>query len=296
MDILFVTGFLGSGKTTFLKEYLRRHSGEKIGVIVNDFSNIAIDSERLKSVSKAVGAVSGGSLFCTCKQEDFLKKLKEFSHKPLSKVLVETSGFSNPANLLELMRTVKNTHRYRYLGMIALAAADTAEKVLHTNVAAKEQIRRADLLFVSKLDVVDQSFESIQELLKKENPLAPIYPVQHGQYEDGWIEALKPSLDRGNSTMDLSMQSIEARLDGAYDISDLTLLCEMIWPYVERIKGFCTLDGKSYFLNYTEEGLQIAPSEKTTSDDIVFLGRSPKMNRQKIQEMCKPYSFIVLRT
>lgn len=64
---LFVlTGFLGAGKTTFLKRILCNWEGKKIGVIQNDLGKVNIDGELIEKDGLELREISQGSIYCSC--------------------------------------------------------------------------------------------------------------------------------------------------------------------------------------------------------------------------------------
>lgn len=66
-----VTGFLGTGKTTFIKKYADYfiRKGEKIGIIENEFGGVAVDSILLKDQGCDVSQLSGGCMCCSGKAD-----------------------------------------------------------------------------------------------------------------------------------------------------------------------------------------------------------------------------------
>ena len=90
---LFVlTGFLGAGKTTFLKRILHDLEGTKVGVIQNDLGKVNIDGELIEKDGLELREISQGSIYCSCRKLDFVKALAELAQRGLDYVLVETSS------------------------------------------------------------------------------------------------------------------------------------------------------------------------------------------------------------
>ena len=97
---LFVlTGFLGAGKTTFLKRILCNWEGKKIGVIQNDLGKVNIDGELIEKDGLELREISQGSIYCSCRKLDFVKALAELAQRELQYVLVESSGIGDPSNV-----------------------------------------------------------------------------------------------------------------------------------------------------------------------------------------------------
>jgi G3E family GTPase len=70
-----LTGFLGSGKTSVINSLLAQFKDKKIGLILNDFGAINIDSALVQGSSDVVStkSLSGGQIFCSCLSGSFIK-------------------------------------------------------------------------------------------------------------------------------------------------------------------------------------------------------------------------------
>lgn len=114
LPITIVTGFLGSGKTTLLRHILDNANGRRIAVIVNEFGELGIDGEILKSCSigcteeEAAGRIyelANGCLCCTV-QEEFFPVMRDLVARKseLDHILVETSGLALPKPLVQAIQ------------------------------------------------------------------------------------------------------------------------------------------------------------------------------------------------
>ncbi len=113
-----VTGFLGSGKTTLLSNILKQANGKRIAVIVNEFGELDIDADLLRScpldcedenaTDASKNAVNGvyelanGCICCTV-EEEFLPVMKELVARrdDIDHILIETSGLALPKPLVQ---------------------------------------------------------------------------------------------------------------------------------------------------------------------------------------------------
>ena len=76
-----VSGFLGSGKTTFLKQIIDNYSDKyKLGIIQNEFASANIDGIELEASGKSFKLlrINKGSVFCVCLLGDFARSLEKF--------------------------------------------------------------------------------------------------------------------------------------------------------------------------------------------------------------------------
>ena len=111
IPFFLVTGFLGSGKTTFLKTIINNNINErKIAIIQNEFAPANIDGEDLKQLGKPfdILEINNGSVFCVCLLGEFITALKAFieTENP-DLVILESSGLSDPIAISEILQSEK---------------------------------------------------------------------------------------------------------------------------------------------------------------------------------------------
>ena len=173
IDIILITGFLGSGKTTLVNRLLSGILGEGAGLLVNDFGDVVVDGSLVKkpdlgkSGSPAgleIFEVAGGSIFCSCKTANFALGLRIFARTKPSRLIVEASGISDPSGLDKLLAEYRLAADFRLARVICLADAVRTPKMLGNLPALKRQIEAADMVLVNKCDLVKEddllSFEA----------------------------------------------------------------------------------------------------------------------------------------
>lgn len=293
MDIRFVSGFLGSGKTTFIKAYLQNQS-KRVGVIVNDFGDTSVDALLLEGLASMVDDVSGGSMFCACKSNDFIKTLSRMAEHDLDEILVETSGFSNPSSTMGLLQHVTQMDSMTYRGLITLVAANVFDKVVNTCVAARKQIEHANLVFVTKMDLIDEPFEAVVTRIQQHNAHAAVHRVDHGRYDDAWLKNMTASLGDEPATMDVSLRRASVEINSEPSVEALRQFLSEVWVYAERIKGTLHTEAGLRYVEYDEEGLRITEAIKRPSTGLTVLGRSPTMKLNAVARICEKYDFATL--
>lgn len=111
LPVTIITGFLGAGKTTLVRQMLTQAEGRRIAVIVNEFGELGIDGELLKQcaigcteeeASGRVFELANGCLCCTV-QEEFFPVMTELVARraDLDHILIETSGLALPKPLVQ---------------------------------------------------------------------------------------------------------------------------------------------------------------------------------------------------
>jgi cobalamin biosynthesis protein CobW len=115
IPVTVITGFLGSGKTTLIRHLLTHNQGRRIAVIVNEFGELGIDGELLRSCQVCpddeletpnnIVELTNGCLCCTV-QEEFLPTMQALIARrdDIDCILIETSGLALPKPLITAFR------------------------------------------------------------------------------------------------------------------------------------------------------------------------------------------------
>ncbi len=150
-----ITGFLGSGKTTFIHKYANYliNNNEKIAIIVNDFGAVNVDRllfSDLEIKGVHIEQVACGKISCDWKRR-FRTKLITLSLYHFSHVIVEPSGIFNMDDFLDVMNDDTIVNLFSIGSVIAISDMpkfhNKYEEYLFVN-----DISSAGIIFISKLD------------------------------------------------------------------------------------------------------------------------------------------------
>ena len=122
-----VTGFLGAGKTTLVRHVLENAGGRRLAVIVNEFGDVGIDGEILKScgiescTEDAIVELANGCICCTV-ADDFVPALKGLLDRPSppEHIVIETSGLALPKPLVKAFNWPEIASRVTVDGVVAV--------------------------------------------------------------------------------------------------------------------------------------------------------------------------------
>ena len=103
MELYLITGFLGAGKTTFLKNFARQFAGRRLRLIINEFGRAGVDGTLLRELDAALDEISNGSIFCACRLDQFEAALEQAAADAPDVVLVEASGLADPTNVRRVL-------------------------------------------------------------------------------------------------------------------------------------------------------------------------------------------------
>ena len=124
-----VSGFLGAGKTTFIKKMLEEvFRGQKVVLIENEFGEIGIDGGFLKDAGIEITEMNSGCICCSL-VGDFGKNLNEVIEKfHPDRILIEPSGVGKLSDVMKSVMDVEKTHDVALNGLITVVNATKASK------------------------------------------------------------------------------------------------------------------------------------------------------------------------
>ena len=152
LPVTVITGFLGAGKTTLVRHLIQNPQGKRLAVIVNEFGDVGVDGEILKSCAipdcpaENIMELSNGCICCTV-ADDFIPTIEALMALDLrpDHILIETSGLALPKPLLKAFDWPDIRSKITVDGVIALADAEAvADGRFAPNVAAVDAQREAD--------------------------------------------------------------------------------------------------------------------------------------------------------
>lgn len=166
INVYIVSGFLGAGKTTFIKKLLNEHKFEKVMLLENEFGEVGVDSAFFDSSLKML-EINNGCICCSL-QGDFKDALEEIESMGITDLIIEPSGVGKLSDIIDV---VKKDEDYRIISHICIVDVKTAVKY-HNNFKEyfDDQVKAANALILSHLDVADEEkIHNVIHMLKELN-------------------------------------------------------------------------------------------------------------------------------
>ena len=212
LPVTVLSGFLGAGKTTVLSHILNNRENKKVAVIVNDMSEINIDSAivqdevSLNHSEEKLVEMSNGCICCTLR-EDLLEEVTSLAQQGrFDYLVIESTGISEPLPVaetftfadengislsdvaeLDTMVTVVDAVNFLKDYDDAKSLHETGESLGEEDERSVadllvDQVEFADLILISKCDLAGTNdVERLTAILKTLNTDAKIVPISHGQ-------------------------------------------------------------------------------------------------------------------
>lgn len=204
IPVTVVTGFLGAGKTTLVRQFLEAPEGRNTAVVVNEFGATGIDDALLRSSADETVLLGNGCLCCNVRSDLqlALRRLvadRERGEVPyFARVLIETSGLADPGPILRTFATDRALgEEFHVEAVLTVVDAVTGARSLDEFSEARAQVILADRLVLSKTDLVDAaSAEILRERLQALNPHAEIVTAKNGALSPHYLTEAAQSIDR----------------------------------------------------------------------------------------------------
>lgn len=286
-----ITGFLGSGKTTFIKEYVSylQSKGQKICVIENDYGAINIDLLLVSSLSVDTEMVIGGDK--DCHKRRLKTKLISLIHKQYDRIIIEPSGIYDTDEFFDLMYEDVIEENYQIGNVFCLYDINTKDLSNDEAYLFVSESSNSSKLIVSKRDnrKISVDLNYINSLYKQFNSSRRIEEkdivytdslsfdklINSGYYSSNFVK---------NNLIYNDFKTLYI-MDKDISLSKLELIKNEIFNLkygtVFRVKGFI-YDNKFYELNLTSREKEIKESV-VGQKVIIIIGKN--LNKENINDL-----------
>src|SRR2546421_10093231 len=244
IPVTVVTGFLGAGKTTLIRELLARPEGANTAVVVNEFGEIGIDHALLRSSSDTTVLLGNGCLCCAVRtdlQESLRTLFAERGRGAVpsfERVIIETSGLADPGPVLQTIARDRALGDVFHLqGLVAVVDAPSGAGNLDQAPEARQQVALADRIVLTKTDLADNTATAALTDRLGALSAAPVATAIDGALDPAFL--LEESLDLSARVAAHKHDHAHAHSDG---IDSFAVFFEhpLPWPVFEQAMAVLT--------------------------------------------------------
>ncbi len=298
-----ITGFLGSGKTTFLKELLEKREHDNIALIINELGEISLDHELIETdfIKEKTLFLNAGCACCN-KREDLKEKFRELLNRhekrgeKLQRVIIETTGLANPAPIIFTFLSDAFLSNHFEICNI-LTCVDALDGLRHLeNEEACSQILSSDCIILTKSDL-NANTQKLRDRIKELYPSIEIFEKQEVDFNTLFkITHKEHYTPLTNKTHRDSISSISLSFEKALDWNIFSIWLSMLLhehgTKILRVKGLINTN-EGYLTNINGVGHLIYNPTHTKIPDtnqkssLIFIAKNLEL--EKIESSLKTF-------
>lgn len=279
--LYFLTGFLGSGKTTILLRLIEELKGKKVGIIQNEFGKLGIDGEILRDDDVQMVEINRGSIFCSCLKLSFVGALKDMAEHDFDYLFVESSGLGDPSNVEEILDVVEKVAQktYDFEGVVCMVDAVNFLEQLEDLETVNRQLKHCNLAILTKTDLVDE--EQLEKVKEKVREINPVCKMQESVNADMDYDFLEEDLsayrwaegEETTNSEEAKPKTLFLDIQEPVDRAELTKFLEEVLSDAYRIKGFVEIDGSLEQVDVVGKKIDFKPARNGEKSEIVVISK-----------------------
>lgn len=295
VKIDLITGFLGSGKTTFLKKYASYYmqQGKKIGILENDYGAVNVDMMLLQDLEGEqceLEMVAGGC-DSDCHKRRFKTKLIAMGMCGYDRVLVEPSGIFDLDEFFDVLREDPLDRWFEIGSILAIVDANLEEELSEASeFLLASQVANAGLVLLSKTTEQDAELERrfatrLENVLMKYQCNRSLEGIIHSKNWDAYTDADFCACENAGYKVEKYVKRFSEEESGysavyimnkQIPLSELedkirSLFISEEYGTVFRVKGFMKSNEGYVEINATKKELAVSPINKG-QDIIIVIG------------------------
>ena len=297
-QLIILTGFLGSGKTSFLKHFIEYHTQNNrfVAVIQNEIGQKGLDSHLLEDRFGVV-EIDEGCVCCSLAGQ--LRKGIHQVQKAYNPdvIILETTGLANPFNLLSDIEEVRDLVRFDSITTV-VDALNIKQFMKESNIVS-EQIKAADIIVLNKIDLVEiEELKCVRKLVKSLNNKALITDCVKGDINPALIYvadkdqiSLSPTLGYHSNHIHEELGSVKKDILHKPSHESFDAFIRNLPMGIFRCKGqvaFSDMEG-IFILQYVNGRYELEEAQKSVESDyyLVFIGKKTSLNKLEFPDFLK---------
>ena len=292
MKILLVSGFLGAGKTTFIKEMAKNINLEFV-VLENEYADIGVDGDFLDEKNLNVWEMSEGCICCSMKG-DFKSSIKRiYSEINPEYLVIEPTGVGMLSSIIENIREIDNND-IEILSPLTLIDITSFTEYLETfNNFFIDNLKNTGKVILTKLENYNPfDIENIKDEILKINSDLEIITDDYRTFQKEWFgEILNKNIDNKIIDKNFSLKThINLRTFSKENVNlktmdELGLLLNRLingdFGKIYRAKGIVKVDGYWGKFNLVYKNFEMEPITDAKGSKIVIIGNNLDIDNLK---------------
>ena len=292
MKILLVSGFLGAGKTTFIKEMAKNINLEFV-VLENEYADIGVDGDFLDEKNLNVWEMSEGCICCSMKG-DFKSSIKKiYSEINPEYLIIEPTGVGMLSSIVENIREIDNND-IEILNPLTLIDVTSFNEYLETfNNFFIDSLKNTGKVILTKLENYNPfDIENIKDQILKINSDLEIITDDYRTFPKEWFgEILNKNIDNKIIDKNFSLKThINLRTFSKENVNlktmdELGLLLNRLvngdFGKIYRAKGIVKIDGYWGKFNLVYKNFEMEPITDAKGTKIVIIGNNLDIDNLK---------------
>lgn len=284
VPITLITGFLGSGKTTFINWILEKSPELKISVILNEFGSINLESQFITAKHGDVIELANGCMCCVAKSDIprivklILEKSPETEH-----ILIEASGLSDPGPIVDILTNGDLTASVSLHAILCMVDTLNFASMVTDHPIMRSQLADADLVVLTKLPTEDtQAATTMINQIHTIVPMLRVIPFSPSLTPELFFATTRDHLrSREHTHAHEHYQDFLFHTDSAMRLAALSSIIRTLPDGIIRAKGVIAtgIHGERKMLlqhigNKTEWSEDVWGADESHSTNILFVGTS----------------------
>lgn len=281
MKVIIVSGFLGSGKTTFIEKLSKKL--DNVAILENDYAKANVDSDILKSTGKEILSLEEGCICCS-KQKDFATTVISIENtiNP-DYLIIEPTGLGYLSKIIDNISSIQY-EKIEILSPIAIVDYYSLDKIMEEyKELFLDQIKNSSYILLSKTENI--SGEKIDAEVKKLEQLtnAKVFATHYKDFdEEGWNSLIgkfnKDLLTRGEYKH-LHLDNFVYENVNFKDFNELgtnfNAVCQNRFGKLIRAKGFVKVEDKKVKVDVVDNKFSVEKYEgESFTNSLIFIGKN----------------------
>lgn len=294
-----ISGFLGAGKTTFIKKILKEYKDKKVVLIENEFGEVGIDGDLIKKDGFEVIELQSGCICCSIKTnfiDSINKIIKDINPEH---IIVEPTGIGLLSDIIGIFKKEELNEICSVNSLITVVdSMNYIDLIEDLGYFFEDQIVNASTLILSKSQCVeDKEVNSIIKSLKKLNKNAYISDVNWDDLSTEDIRKILNNNDLSDQSelyrfenyreMMKDMASVSIKTHKKYSKEEISKILDKLSKIeqgvVLRGKGYLNSDKENLEFSYVNGNFTVQKSEIKSDGKLCIIGTN--LNKNEINNL-----------